>query len=116
MKSNQRLFFKRGENRSIRRKTSHSRIKIQSTPPTYGVSEYGTRSPGIVVDGKRSQYCANSAHKGHGFCQQQNNMDTEECCLSFMWPPKFGLEIILCKFCPITRRFAGSRFDELERS
>ena len=50
----------RGENRSSRRKTSRSRVENQQTQPTYDAgSGNGTRD--TLVEGKRSNHCANPA-------------------------------------------------------
>ena len=54
LKSNQMLvFWRRGENRSTRRKTSRSRVENQQTQPTYD-TESGNRARATLVGGECS--------------------------------------------------------------
>ena len=53
-------FLRRGENQSIRGKTSLSRVKNQQTQPTYGV-ESGNRSWATLVEGEYSHHGASPA-------------------------------------------------------
>ena len=57
MKSNQIKcwFLVRGENRSTRGKTSHSRVENQQTQPTYD-AECGNRTRATLVEGKCSHH------------------------------------------------------------
>ena len=48
-------FLVRGENRSTRGKTSHSRVENQQTQSTYGV-ECGNRTRATLVEGKCSHH------------------------------------------------------------
>ena len=53
-------FFRRGENRSTRRKTSRSKVENQQTQPTYDAGS-GNRTRDTLVEGERSHHCANPA-------------------------------------------------------
>ena len=53
-------FLRRGEYRSIRGKTSRSRVENQQTQPTYGV-EFGNRSWATLVKSKCCHHCASPA-------------------------------------------------------
>ena len=53
-------FFRRGENRSSRTKTSRSRVEHQQTQPTYYAGS-GNRTRDTLVEGERSHHCANPA-------------------------------------------------------
>ena len=61
-KSNQLkcCFLVRGENRSTRGKTSHSRVENQQTQSTFD-AERGNRTLAILVEGQCSHRCANTA-------------------------------------------------------
>ena len=55
IKSNQMLVFMRGENRSTRGKTSHSRVENQQNQPTYDIG-CGNRTRATLVEGKCSHH------------------------------------------------------------
>ena len=53
-------FLRRGENRSTRRKSSHSRVENQQTQSTYDAGSRN-RTWDTLVDGERSHHFANPA-------------------------------------------------------
>jgi len=55
-------FLVRGENRSTRGKTSHSRVENQQTQSTYN-AECGNRTRATLVEGKCSHHWANPYHR-----------------------------------------------------